>query len=174
MRPALAVPLVVFVVVAIALAVGLGLKPREIPSALIGKPVPTFALEPVQDFGPGLSSENLKGQVVIVNVFASWCVPCRVEHGLWADVAKLGIPIYGLNYKDAPKNASAWLAQLGNPYARTGADTNGRVGIDWGVYGVPETFVIDKQGQVRFKHVGALTADVMQREILPLVKALGG
>ena len=172
MRPALAVPLVVFVVVAIALAVGLGLKPREIPSALIGKPVPTFALDPVQDFGPGLSSENLKGQVAIVNVFASWCVPCRVEHGLWADVAKLGIPIYGLNYKDAPKNASAWLAQLGNPYTRTGADLGGRVGIDWGVYGVPETFVVDEHGMIQLKFIGPVDRAALDNQILPKVREL--
>jgi cytochrome c biogenesis protein CcmG/thiol:disulfide interchange protein DsbE len=172
MRPALAVPLVVFIVVAVALAVGLGLKPREIPSALIGKPVPTFNLEPVQNFGPGFSSDDLKGQVAIVNVFASWCVPCRVEHGLWAEVAKQGIPIYGLNYKDTPGNASAWLAQLGNPYTRTGADRQGRVGIDWGVYGVPETFVVDEHGMIQLKFIGPVDRASLETKILPKVREL--
>ena len=171
-RAALSVPLVLFVVVAGALAVGLGLKPREIPSALIGKPVPTFALEPVQGFGPGLSTADLKGQVAIVNVFASWCVPCRVEHGLWEDVAKQGIPIYGINYKDTPANASAWLTQLGNPYARTGADRQGRVGIDWGVYGVPETFVVDEHGMIQLKFIGPVDRAALETQILPKVRAL--
>jgi cytochrome c biogenesis protein CcmG/thiol:disulfide interchange protein DsbE len=172
MRPALLVPAVVFALVAVALAVGLGLRPREIPSALIGKPVPTFALEPVENFGSGLSSDDLKGQVAIVNVFASWCVPCRIEHALWADVANTSVPVYGLNYKDTPKNASAWLAQLGNPYARTGADTTGRVGIDWGVYGVPETFVVDERGMIQLKYIGPVDRHALDTQILPKVREL--
>jgi len=164
--------LVVFAMVAVALAVGLGLKPREIPSALIGKAVPTFALEPMKDFGPGFSSEDLKGKVSIVNVFASWCVPCRAEHGLWIEVAKTGVPIYGLNYKDRPNNASAWLAQLGNPYTATGADELGRVGIDWGVYGVPETFVVDPDGIIQLKFIGPVDRNALETQILPKVREL--
>ena len=172
MRPALAVPLVVFAMVALALGVGLNLKPREIPSALIDKPVPTFALEAVQDFGPGFASDDLKGQVTIVNVFASWCVPCRAEHGLWLDVAKSGVPIFGINYKDTPDNAAAWLTALGNPYARTGADLQGRVGIDWGVYGVPETFVIDRNGVIRLKIIGPVDRTILDTQVLPKVREL--
>lgn len=171
-RAALAAPAVLFAVVAVALAVGLGLKPREIPSALIGQPVPAFALDPVENFGPGLSNEELRGQVTIVNVFASWCVPCRAEHQLWVDVAKTGLQIFGLNYKDTPANASAWLAQLGNPYQRTGADRQGRVGIDFGVYGVPETFVIDHNGIIQLKFIGPVDRAALETQILPKVRAL--
>lgn len=158
--------------VAIALAVGLGLKPQEIPSALVGKQVPVFALESVTGFGPGLSSADLAGEVSVVNVFASWCVPCRVEHALWIEVAATGVPIHGLNYKDTPANASAWLATLGNPYQRTGADLNGRVGIDWGVYGVPETFVVDADGRIRLKFIGPIDRFVLDTQILPKVREL--
>ncbi len=172
MRPALVVPVAIFAVVAVALAIGLGLKPREIPSALIGQDVPVFNLEPVEGFGPGLSNEDLKGQVTIVNVFASWCVPCRAEHALWVDVAKTGVPIVGLNYKDTPSNASVWLTQLGNPYQRTGADRTGRVGIDFGVYGVPETFVVDHNGKIQMKFIGPVDRNALDTQILPKVKAL--
>ena len=172
MRSALIVPLAVFAVVAVALGIGLGLKPAEIPSALIGKPVPEFALPAVEGMGQALSSADLKGQVSIVNVFASSCVPCRVEHPLWEEVAKAGIPLYGLNYKDTPANASAWLGQLGNPYTRTGADINGRVGIDFGVYGVPETFVVDADGVIRLKHIGPVDRTILETQILPKVREL--
>jgi cytochrome c biogenesis protein CcmG/thiol:disulfide interchange protein DsbE len=172
MRPAVVVPLAVFAVIAVALGVGLQLKPAEIPSALIGKPVPVFALNAVQGTEKGLSSADLKGQVSVVNVFASWCVPCRVEHPLWEEVAKSGVPLFGINYKDTPANAAAWLASLGNPYARTGADLNGRVGIDFGVYGVPETFVIDADGIIRLKFIGPVDRDALETQILPKVREL--
>ena len=172
MRPAVVVPLAVFAVIAVALGIGLQLKPQEIPSALIGRPVPQFALDPVQGTEKGLSSADLKGHVSIVNVFASWCVPCRVEHPLWVDVAKSGVPLFGINYKDTPANAAAWLAALGNPYARTGADLNGRVGIDFGVYGVPETFVIDADGIIRLKFIGPVDRAALDTQILPKVREL--
>ncbi len=173
MRPGVVVPLAVFAVIAVALGIGLQLKPSEIPSALIGKPVPEFALAAVQGTDKGLSNTDLKGQVLIVNVFASWCVPCRVEHPLWEEVAKTGaVPIYGINYKDKPENAAAWLASLGNPYARTGADLQGRVGIDFGVYGVPETFVVDTNGIIQLKFIGPVDRTALETKILPKVREL--
>lgn len=173
MRPGVVVPLAVFAVIAVALGIGLQLKPSEIPSALIGKPVPEFALPAVQGTDKGLSSADLKGQVSIVNVFASWCVPCRVEHPLWEEVAATGgVPIYGINYKDKPENAAAWLAALGNPYARTGADLQGRVGIDFGVYGVPETFVVDANGIIQLKFIGPVDRNALETQILPKVREL--
>ena len=172
MRPGVVVPLAVFAVIAVALGIGLQLKPSEIPSALIGRPAPEFALDPVQGTDKGLSSADLKGQVSIVNVFASWCVPCRVEHPLWEEVAKTGVPVYGINYKDKPENAAAWLASLGNPNARTRADLNGRVGIDFGVYGVPETFVVDANGVIQLKFIGPVDRNALETQILPKVREL--
>lgn len=148
--------------------------PRTIPTALKDKPVPEFDLPPVQGYDAGLSSEALKsGEVVLVNIFASWCGPCLVEHPLLMDLAEKGtVPIYGINYKDAPENASVWLKRYGDPYTAIGADLNGRVGIDWGVYGVPETFIVDGGGRIRYKHIGVLTADALNETILPLVTEL--
>jgi cytochrome c biogenesis protein CcmG/thiol:disulfide interchange protein DsbE len=151
------VPAVVFLAVGIGLAVGLTRDPGTLPSALIDHPVPAFELPPLLG-DAGLSSEDLKGQVALVNVFASWCVPCRVEHPVLMRLAEEGVPIYGINYKDPPDQAQAWLADLGNPFQKIGADRNGRVGIEWGVYGVPETFVIDAEGRIRHKHVGPIQA----------------
>ena len=173
MRPAFLVPLAVFLAVAVFLAIGLNLRPREIPSALIGKPVPEFALDEVAGHGPSLSSDDLRGQVSIVNVFASWCIPCRVEHPLWMGVLSSGsVPVFGLNYKDSAENAGTWLNTYGNPYARTGADLKGRVGLDWGVYGVPETFVVDAEGRIQFKVIGPIDAYVLENQILPRVREL--
>ncbi len=169
------VPLAVFLVMAIYFAVGLTKDPKILPSALIDKPVPDFALPPIEGGpGKGFSSANLKGDgVTIVNVFASWCVPCRVEHPLIARLAELNVAkVYGLNYKDKPKDALRWLAELGDPYTAHGADTKGRVAIDFGVYGVPETFIIDNTGTIRYKHVGPMTADKLEREVLPIIKKL--
>jgi cytochrome c biogenesis protein CcmG/thiol:disulfide interchange protein DsbE len=173
-RLAHVVPIIVFLGVAVALGVGLTLEPRVIPSALIDKPVPEFELPPVAGREKGLAARDLRtGTVSIVNVFASWCGPCRIEHPLWMDLATTGrVALHGLNYKDAPENASAWLDRYGDPYARTGADRDGRVGIDWGVYGVPETFVIDRNGRIVFKHVGVMTRDVLDTRILPLIDDL--
>ncbi|MBI4194367.1 MAG: DsbE family thiol:disulfide interchange protein [Betaproteobacteria bacterium] len=167
------VPLLLFLLLAVLFGVGLTLNPREIPSPLIGKPVPTFSLPPVKGRTLGLSSADLKGEVSLVNVFASWCTACREEHPLFMELrGKNVVPIHGLNYKDKPADAERWLNELGDPYTRTGADIDGRVGIEWGVYGVPETFVIDRDGRIAYKHIGALTPQVVREKIIPLIDKL--
>jgi len=167
------VPIIVFASIAIMFAWGLTQNPRDIPSNLIGKPVPQFNLPPVQGRTLGLASENLYGEVSLVNVFASWCAECRLEHPLILQLKAQGIvPIHGLNYKDQPNDAARWLNTLGDPYTRTGADISGRVGIDWGVYGVPETFVVGKDGRIAHKHIGPLSADVLEKTIIPLIEKL--
>jgi len=167
------VPLTVFLIVGIFLAIGLSLNPREVPSPLIGKPVPEFSLPPVKGRTPGLASTDLKGEVSLVNVFASWCVACRAEHPLLMALREKGVvPIHGLNYKDQPADAEKWLDELGDPYTRTGADITGRVAIDWGVYGVPETFVIDRQGRIAYKQIGPINPEVLEKTILPLIRKL--
>lgn len=151
-----------------------GGDPSEVPSVLVGKPVPEFQLPAVENVGvPGFSNEDLaQGRVTIVNVWASWCVPCRQEHPLLEALAReAGVEIYGLNYKDGADAAQRFLATLGNPFARVGADRNGRVAIDWGVYGVPETFVVDGSGRIVLKHVGALDVESIQNKILPAIAA---
>ncbi len=168
-------PLAGFAGLALLLGVGLGLKPREVPSPFIGKPAPAFSLpqlhQPQQQLAPG----DMQGQVWLLNVWASWCAPCREEHPLLVTAAReRQVPIVGLNYKDDPRNAQEWLRKLGDPYVGIGVDASGRVGIDYGVYGVPETFVIDKAGVVRFKHIGPMTPQVWERDVLPLVKRLQG
>lgn len=166
-------PLAVYFVLAVILGIGLTLNPREVPSPLIGKAVPEFSLPPVQGRTLGLATADLKGEVALVNVFASWCVACREEHPVLLELGKKGIvPIHGLNYKDKPADAQAWLDALGDPYTRTGADTSGRVGIDWGVYGVPETFVVDRNGLIAYKHIGPITPKALEDTILPLVRKL--
>ena len=166
-------PIAIFVVIGIFLGIGLTLDPRLVPSPLIDKPVPQFKLAPVQGRALGLATEDLRGEVAVVNVFASWCTACRDEHPLWMELARQrALPIHGLNYKDRPDDAARWLAELGDPYTRTGADRDGRVGIDWGVYGVPETFVIDKQGVIRDKIIGAITRKSVDERLLPLVRKL--
>ena len=167
-------PVLGFVAVAGFLYKGLYLDPREIPSALIDHPVPTFDLQPVPGFAPGLSTSNLKaGDVVLVNVFASWCVTCRDEHPLLLEMRRKGeVPIYGIDYKDQPQAAAEWLDRMGDPYTRTGMDQTGRVGIDWGVYGVPETYVITKDGRIACKQIGAITPDALQNKLLPLIQKL--
>ena len=172
-RLAALLPLVVFLAVGVFLAIGLTLNPREIPSPLIGKPAPEFSLPPVKGRTLGLASADLKGEVSLVNVFASWCVACREEHPLLIDLKQKGVvPIHGLNYKDHPADAEKWLNELGDPYTRTGADINGRVAIDWGVYGVPETFVIDRNGRIAYKVIGPLTPQLLQDKVLPLIREL--
>ena len=166
-------PLAVLAILGIFLGIGLTLDPRLVPSPLVGKPVPDFQLPPVQGRTLGLASADLRGKVAVVNVFASWCLACRDEHPLWVALAKQGtLPIHGLNYKDAPNDAARWLDELGDPYSRTGADRDGRVGIDWGVYGVPETFVVDKHGVIRDKIIGAITRATIDERLLPLVRRL--
>jgi cytochrome c biogenesis protein CcmG, thiol:disulfide interchange protein DsbE len=169
-------PVAVFAGVGIGLAVGLTRDPGVLPSALIDKEVPAFELPPLSGVAkPGLAQADLEdGEVALVNVFASWCVPCRVEHPLLMRLADEGLPIYGINYKDRPEDARAWLEELGDPFRRIGADQNGRVGIEWGVYGVPETFVVDRDGRIRHKHVGPLQPRDLEQTILPLVRELQG
>lgn len=166
-------PLALAAMLAVVLAWGLTRDPGALPSTLIGKPVPDFALPPVQGRTLGLSSTDLKGEVSLVNVFASWCVACREEHPLFMKLAAQGtVPLHGLNYKDQPDDAAQWLNSLGDPYTRTGADISGRVAIDWGVYGVPETFVVGTDGRVAYKHIGPVNEKVLAVTILPLVEAL--
>jgi len=175
-RPvALLIPLVAFVALVATFAARLGSDPSLVPSPLIGREVPAFNLPPVRGRQLGLASENLKGEVSLVNVFASWCVACREEHPVFMQLKAGGtVPIHGLNYKDKPDDAAAWLDTMGDPYARTGADLDGRVGIDWGVYGVPETFVVDANGRIAFKQIGPITPEILNNTILPLVAKLRG
>ncbi|MCY0150650.1 DsbE family thiol:disulfide interchange protein [Hoeflea sp. G2-23] len=166
-------PLTVAAALAIVLAWGLTQDPGNLPSTLIGKVVPDFDLPPVQGRLLGLSSGDLKGEVSLVNVFASWCVACREEHSLFMKLAAQGtVPLHGLNYKDQPDDAAQWLDSLGDPYTRTGADISGHVAIDWGVYGVPETFVVDADGLIAYKHIGPVNEEVLAKTILPLVESL--
>ena len=167
------IPLIVFVVMMGFLAVGLQLNPREVPSPLINKPAPAFKLPTLSAPDKSISSQDLRGKVWVLNVWASWCVACRVEHPVFVEFAKTGaVPIYGLNYKDKRDDALRWLAKFGDPYQQSLSDAEGLVGIDFGVYGVPETFVIDKEGVIRLKHIGPVTPEVLQGTILPLIKKL--
>ncbi len=166
-------PVSVFFAITILLAVGLTMDPKKVPSPLIDKPVPEFGLPPVQGRELGLESADLRGEVSLLNVFASWCVACRQEHPLLMELSRRNlVPIHGLNYKDEPDDAAGWLDALGDPYTRTGADLDGRVGIDWGVYGVPETFVIDKNGNIAYKHIGPISEQDWETKIRPLVEKL--
>ena len=152
---------------------GLSNNTDDLPSTLIGKQVPDFDLPPVQGRMLGLSDEDLRGEVSLVNVFASWCVSCKYEHPVFMALEASGaVPIHGINYKDQPDDASEWLEEMGDPYTRTGADLDGRVGIDWGVYGVPETFVVGADGTIAYKHIGPVTQDVLNETIMPLVRKL--
>jgi len=164
-----------FVALVALLAVGLRLNPREVPSPLIGKPAPAFELPLLQEPDKRFSQKDMLGRVWIMNVWASWCPPCLVEHPVVTQLARSGVaPVVGLNYKDARDDALPWLRRNGNPYQLIVADVDGRIGIDYGVYGVPETYVIDQQGVIRFKHIGPLTPDVVQKKVAPLVKELDG
>ena len=166
-------PIAVFAAIAVLLYLGLFRDPTLVPSPLVGKPAPEFALGPVEGREHGLSSQDLHGEVSLVNVFASWCVACRDEHPLLLALEREGVlPIYGLNYKDTPDAAAAWLDALGDPYTKIGADLDGRVGLDWGVYGVPETFVVDRNGRIAYKHIGPITPRVLDEILLPLVHGL--
>ncbi|MEC9369462.1 MAG: DsbE family thiol:disulfide interchange protein [Pseudomonadota bacterium] len=180
----LAAPLLLFAALAGLFYFGLFAgDPSKLPSALIGKPVPDFSLPPVEgltgDQGkamPGLSSADLrKGKVVIVNVWASWCVPCHAEHPFLTELAvKSGAPLYGINYKDDPASARRFVGRLGNPFAAVGADAKGSAAIDWGVYGVPETFIVSGDGRIAYKHVGPINGEVIEKTLLPqIAKAQG-
>lgn len=172
-RLLLALPGVGFAGLAAVFAWGISRDPNQLPSALIGEAVPTFDLPPVEGRSLGLASKDLYGEVSLVNVFASWCVACREEHPLFMRLARDGtVPIHGLNYKDRPQDAARWLNTLGDPYTRTGADRDGRVAIDWGVYGVPETFVVGADGRIAHKHIGPVTEQALTATILPLIERL--
>jgi cytochrome c biogenesis protein CcmG/thiol:disulfide interchange protein DsbE len=167
------IPLVIFIVMGIFLALGLKLNPTEIPSPFIGKPAPAFSAPKLDNPEQKLAPADLKGKVWLFNVWASWCTSCRAEHPVLNELAKQqAAPIIGLNYKDAREDALNWLNQLGNPYDMSVIDPEGRIGIDWGVYGVPETFVIDKKGVIRHKHTGPVTPETVQQTLLPLIAKL--
>jgi cytochrome c biogenesis protein CcmG/thiol:disulfide interchange protein DsbE len=162
-------PLAVFLAIAFFLWRGLALDPREVPSPLIGKPVPAFEVPLLADESMRLSSADLRGKVYLLNVWGSWCVSCREEHPVLVQLAKQGtIPIYGLNWKDKREDALAWLARFGDPYVGSGVDRDGKVAIDFGVYGAPETYLIDRNGVIRFKQTGPLTRQVIEEKIAPL------
>ena len=168
------VPLVLFAILGFFLFKGLNLNPREVPSPLINKPAPAFALPRLDDPTQTVRRDDLLGKVWVLNVWASWCAPCRQEHPLVVAFAQRNqVPVFGLNYKDKRDAAQAWLRGLGDPYAATLVDADGKVGIDYGVYGVPETFVIDAQGVVRYKQIGPLTEEAIRDKIEPLLRQLG-
>ena len=155
------------------LAVGLTLNPREVPSPLIGKAAPPFTLPLLHEPDKTFSSKEPLGKVWVFNVWASWCAACRDEHALLVEFSKSGVaPLYGLDYKDKREDGMRWLERYGNPYRASFFDADGRVGIDYGVYGVPETYVIDKKGVIRFKQIGPLTPEVMQKRVVPLIRQL--
>jgi len=166
-------PLTVFIILSGFLIVGLRLDPREVPSPLIGRPAPSFRLAELEDPERTFTPADMHGRVWLLNVWASWCVSCRAEHAVLTALSRAGVvPIYGLAYKDTRQGARAFLGSFGNPYALSVQDTDGRAGIDFGVYGVPESFVIDKAGIIRFKQIGPITLDVIEKTILPLVERL--
>lgn len=173
MKAKFLIPLVLFIVLVVFLAVGLSRDPHEVPSPLIGKPAPSFNLPELADPSKNFSPESMKGKVWVLNVWASWCVACREEHPVLVELGKLNVaPIVGLDYKDKRDDALAMLARQGNPYVLSVSDTNGRVGIDYGVYGVPETYVIDKAGIIRFKHIGPITMNLLNQKMIPLLGQL--
>jgi cytochrome c biogenesis protein CcmG, thiol:disulfide interchange protein DsbE len=166
-------PFVIFIILAVFLFVGLNLDPREVPSPLVGKPAPAFVLPQLNAAGKQFSPNDMRGKVWLLNVWASWCVSCEAEHPVLMELARLNIvPIYGLDYKDKRELAQAVLQRRGDPYVLTASDTDGRVGIDYGVYGVPETYVIDKQGVIQYKQIGPVTPQNLREKILPLVAEL--
>jgi len=167
------IPLGIFAVLVVFLWRGLSLDPREVPSPLIDKPAPAFLLPQLHEPGKTLSKQDLAGKVWLLNVWASWCVSCRDEHPVLVQIAKTGaVPIYGLNYKDQRDDALSWLKRFGDPYTASVSDLEGRVGINFGVYGVPETFLIDREGRIRYKHIGPVTEKVWAETLLPKVKAI--
>jgi cytochrome c biogenesis protein CcmG, thiol:disulfide interchange protein DsbE len=167
------VPLAVFLLLAGFFAVGLTRDPRTVPSPFIDKPAPAFRLEQLHQPKLAFAPEDMKGKVWMLNVWASWCVSCRIEHPLLVEMARQkSVPIVGLNYKDKREDAMQWLAKFGDPYSLSAWDIDGRVGIDYGVYGAPETFLIDKQGVIRHKQIGPITPEALEKTILPLIRKL--
>ena len=177
MRLRFFLPLALFAGLVAVLYLGLFRDPAQVPSVMIGEPVRAFDLPPLplpeSEKRPGLSSTDLKGEPSLVNFFASWCIPCKAEHPFIRRLAESKvIAVYGINYKDKDADAAAWLRELGNPYARIGVDADGSVAIDWGVYGVPETYIVDSSGVVRYRHVGPLSLRDLDEDIVPLIKKL--
>lgn len=171
-RYLLVVPLVLFGGLALMLGVGLTLDTSEVSSPLVGKPAPEFQAPGLQDSASGVALSDLKGEVALINIWASWCATCRQEHPYLMALSRQGVPIYGIDYKDERAKAIAWLEEFGNAYQAVGFDPDGKVGMDWGVYGVPETYVIDRQGVIRHKQTGAITAQSLREELQPLIAKL--
>jgi cytochrome c biogenesis protein CcmG/thiol:disulfide interchange protein DsbE len=168
-----ALPLVIFVLMVGLLGYGLRLDPKKVPSPLIDKPAPAFSLAMLDAPSRQLTTADMAGQVWVLNVWASWCVSCRAEHEVITALAKRNlVSVIGLNYKDEPDDATRWLEQFGNPYTASVMDGDGRVGIDWGVYGVPETFIIGADGMIKYKHIGPVTHESLEQKILPILKEL--
>ncbi|MEX2455466.1 MAG: DsbE family thiol:disulfide interchange protein [Rhodospirillaceae bacterium] len=176
LRPLHLIPAAVFIAMAVSLAaylwqVGPGGKDiSQLPSAMVDKPAPDFDMPPIEGLTDGFRTEDLQGKVALVNVWASWCPPCRIEHPILMTLAQEGVPIYGINYKDKPEDARRFLETLGNPFVRIGADTTGRTSIDWGVYGYPETFVVDASGRIRYRHVGPINLGQIDSIIRPMLR----
>jgi cytochrome c biogenesis protein CcmG, thiol:disulfide interchange protein DsbE len=173
MKAKFLIPLILFIGLVVFLAIGLNRDPHEVPSPLINKSAPAFEVSQLTDANKTFSPASMQGQVWILNVWASWCVACREEHPVLVELAKSQMaPVVGLDYKDKREDALAMLAKQGNPYLLSAFDGNGRVGIDYGVYGVPETYIIDKAGVIRFKHIGPLTMDLLNQKIYPMLSEL--
>ncbi len=172
-RALLFAPLIAFAAIAAWFAVGLRQDPSRIPSVLIDQPLPTFTLPAIEGRDNPLSSEYVKGEVALINVFASWCIPCAIEHPVLMQIAEdEDILIAGINWKEKPGDGAAWLARLGDPYDFIGDDADGRVAIDFGVTGAPETFVVDRKGRIRLKQVGPITEQIWEQDIRPVVRRL--
>lgn len=168
-------PLGIFIALVLLLGVGLRLNPRHVPSPLVGKPVPEFSLPQLRTPAETLSRGDLTGKVSLLNAWATWCVECRREHPLLVDIANEGsVPVYGLNYKDQRPDALEWLRRLGDPYVASGFDGDGRVGIDLGVYGLPETFLVDADGMIVHKHIGPIDRNIWETEFVPIIERLRG
>jgi cytochrome c biogenesis protein CcmG, thiol:disulfide interchange protein DsbE len=165
-------PLIAFFALVGLLWVGLSLDPRALPSPLIGREAPSFDLPELRDPETRFTSAEMLGKPALFNVWASWCVTCRQEHPMLAELRRSGVPVYGLNYKDTRSDALRFLARFGDPYDAIGFDESGMVGIDWGVYATPETFLMDRHGMIRFKHIGMITPDIIEQKILPLYRQL--
>lgn len=175
MKTRFLIPFGLFAVLMAFLGVGLSLDPREVPSPLIDKAAPAFELPSLHNPAATIAPQDMRGKVWLLNVWASWCTACRAEHRVMNEFARTGeVEIIGLNYKDQPRDALDWLDRLGNPYVASASDRHGRAGLDWGVYGVPETFVIDKRGLIRYKQIGPVTEEAISETILPLVRQLKG
>ncbi|GAB2199048.1 DsbE family thiol:disulfide interchange protein [Sessilibacter sp. MAH4] len=171
-RLKLFIPLAVFLVLAVFFYRGLSLDPTEMPSALIDKPVPNFSLANLENPESNITQNDLKGKPYLLNVWATWCVACRQEHPYLVELAEQGVNIYGMNYKDDTEEAKRWLARLGNPYSMNIVDDEGRLGLDLGVFGAPETYVVDSEGFIRYKHIGVVTKDIWQSKIAPIYSSL--